>query len=96
MNDFRAANQQVEKVPFVIPNQEASMAKLSEARFYGSLDLLQGHWQCPLVPDAQEIYTIATPGGLYTQTRVQQGIFNVKFLLLSDDYTHACWRRSIA
>ena len=69
MNDFRAANQQVEKVPFVIPNQEASMAKLSEARFYGSLDLLQGHWQCPLVPDAQEIYTIATPGGLYTPVR---------------------------
>ena len=60
-----------------MPNLEASMAKLSEARFYGSLDLLQGHWQCPLVPDAQEIYTIATPGGLHrSTTRVPQEILN--------------------
>ena len=51
VSDFRAANQQVEKVPGVMPNQEASMAKLSEAGFCGSLDLLQDYWQC-LAPDA--------------------------------------------
>ena len=76
MSDFRAANQRVEKVPGVMPNQEASMAKLSEAEFYGSLDLLQGYYQCPLAPEAHEIITIATPGGLYTPTRVPQGILN--------------------
>ena len=43
VNDVRPANQQVEKVPGVMPNQEASMAKLSEAKIYGSLDLLQGY-----------------------------------------------------
>ena len=59
-----------------MPNQEASMAKLSEAKFYGSLDLLQGYWQCPLALKAQEIFTIATSGGLYTPTRVPQGILN--------------------
>ena len=52
------------------------MGKLSEATFYGSFDLLQGYWQCPLVPKAQQIFTIATPGGLYTPTRVPQGILN--------------------
>ena len=31
MNDFRAAKQRVENVPGVMPNQEASMAKVSEA-----------------------------------------------------------------
>ena len=31
VSDFRAANQRVEKVPGVMPNQQASMAKLSEA-----------------------------------------------------------------
>ena len=31
MNDFRAANQRVEKVRGVIPNQGASMAKLRGA-----------------------------------------------------------------
>ena len=59
-----------------MPNQEASMAKLSEARCYGSPDLLQSYWQCPLAPGAQEIFTIATPGGLYTPTRAPQGILN--------------------
>ena len=52
------------------------MAKLSKAKLYGSLDFLQGFWQCPLAPGAQEIFTIATPGGLYTPTRVPQGILN--------------------
>ena len=39
--DFRAQNQQVEKMPGVMPKQGASLAKLRETRFYGSLDLLQ-------------------------------------------------------
>ena len=52
-SDFRAANQRVEKVPGVMPNQEASMVKLSEAKFYGSLHLLQCYWQCPLAPEAR-------------------------------------------
>ena len=72
VNDVRPANQQVEKVPCVMPNQEASTAKLSEARFWGSLNLMQAYWHCSLAPDAPRICTIATPGGLYTPTRVPQ------------------------
>ena len=52
------------------------MATLSEAKFFGSLYLLQDYWQCPLAPKAQDIFTIATPGGLYTPTGVPQGILN--------------------
>ena len=44
VSDSWAANQRVEKVPGVMPNQEASMAKLSEAKFYGSPDLWQGYF----------------------------------------------------
>ena len=73
MSDFGDANQRIERAPGVMPNQEASMAKLSEAE---SLDLSQDCWQCPLAPEAQEILTIATPGGLYTPTRVPRGILN--------------------
>ena len=65
LSDFRAANQQVEKVPGVASYQETSIVKLSEARFYGSPDLLQGYRQSPLAPDVQKIFTITTPGGLY-------------------------------
>ena len=42
----------------------------------GNLGLLQGYWQCLLAMEAQEIFTIATPGGLYTPTRAPQGILN--------------------
>ena len=59
VSEFPAAHQKVEKVPGVVLNQEAGMAKLIEARFYGRLDLLQGYWRCPLAPDAQEVFTIA-------------------------------------
>ena len=76
VSDFWAANQQVENVPGVMTNQEASMAKLSEDRIYVSLDFLQGCWQCPLAPDAQEIFTIAALDGLCTPTSVPQGILN--------------------
>ena len=76
VSDLRAINQQVEKVPGVMSNQEATIAKLSEARFYGTLDLLQGYWQCRLAPDAEELFTIVTPGGLYTPTRVPQTFLN--------------------
>ena len=75
VSDFRAANQQVEKLPGVMPNQEAIMAKLSEARVNGTLDFMQGYWQCPLAPDAQEIFMIVTPG-MYKPTRAPQGILN--------------------
>lgn len=64
MSDFRAPNKQVETLPGVMPNLEASMARIREANFYGSL--LQGYWQCPLAPEAQEIFTIAAPGALPT------------------------------
>eukprot|EP00752_Nemacystus_decipiens_P002231 g2116.t1 len=74
--DYRPVNARVEQVPAVMPNQEASMAKLSEAKYYGSLDMLQGYWQLPLAPEAQELFTISTPDGLYTPTRVPQGILN--------------------
>ena len=76
VSDYRAVNKMVENVPAVMPNQEASMAKLSNAVCFGSLDMLQGYWQMPLAREAQEIFTIAAPGGLFTPTRVPQGVLN--------------------
>ena len=76
VGDFRVENQRVEKVTGVMPNQEPSMAKPSEAKIYSSLDLLQGYRQCPLAPHVKDIFTIATPGGLYTPTHVPQKKMN--------------------
>ena len=59
-----------------MPNQEAEMADLRGAACFGKLDMLQGYWQMPLVAEAQEVLTIATPEGLFTPTRVPQGVLN--------------------
>ena len=42
VNDYEAVNEQVEKSPDVMPNQEADMVDLLSARFFGKSDLLQG------------------------------------------------------
>ena len=52
------------------------MVDLLSARFFGKLDLLQGYWQMPLAEEAREIFTITTPLGLFTPTRVPQEVLN--------------------
>ena len=47
------------------------MVDLLGARFFGKLDLLQGYLE-----EAREIFTITTPLGLLTPTRVPQGVQN--------------------
>ncbi|CAN0182786.1 unnamed protein product [Scytosiphon promiscuus] len=75
VSDYQAVNSQVEQSPGVMPNHE-DMRDLLGAKYFGKLDLLQGYWQMPLAPEAQEIFTIATPEGLFTPTRVPQGVLN--------------------
>ena len=76
VSDYKAVNEQVEKSPGVMPNQESDMLDLLSAKFFGKLDLLQGYWQMPLAEEAQEIFTITTPFGMYTPRRVPQGVLN--------------------
>ena len=76
VNDYRAVNKKIEKVLGVMPNQEAEMVDLRGATCFGKLDMLQGYWQMPLAAEAQEMFTIAAPEGLFTPTRVPQGVLN--------------------
>ena len=59
-----------------MPNQEAEMADLRGATCCGKLDMLQRYWQTPLAAEAQEVFTIATPEGRFTSTRVLHGVLN--------------------
>ena len=52
------------------------MFDLLNARVFGKLDLLQGYWQVHLAEEAREIFTITAPLGLFTPTRVPQGVLN--------------------
>ena len=76
MSGYNVVKEQVEKSPGVMPNQEADMVNPLSARFFGKLDLLQGNWQMPWVEEACEIFTITTPLGLFTPTRVPQNDLN--------------------
>ena len=69
----RAVNKKIEKVPGVVPNQEAEMAALRGATCFGKLDM-QGYWQLSLEAESQEVFTIATPTSLFTPTRVPQAV----------------------
>ena len=76
VSDYAAVNDQVEKSQGVMPNQESDVLDLLSAKCFGKIDLLQGYWQIPLAEDAQEIFTITTPFGMFTPTRVPQGVLN--------------------
>ena len=74
VNDYRAV------VPSVKPNQQAKMTGLRGATCFGKIGMLRGYWQILLAAEAQEVFTIATPEGLFTPTRVPQGVLNVQGL----------------
>lgn len=75
-SDSQAINTLVEQSPGVMPIQEDKRKLLGEHCF-GEMDLLQRYWQMSLTPEAREIFTEkATPEGLFTPTRVPQGVSN--------------------
>ena len=76
VSDYQAVNSQVEQSPGVMPNQEDKMREFWGAKCFWKLDLLQGYWQMPLAPEEQEVFTIVTPHGLFTPTRVPQVVLN--------------------
>lgn len=56
------------------------MARLHKAHLFGKLDLLQGCCQCPVAVPAQGVFTCS---GLFTPTRVPQGVLNATVYLLT-------------
>ena len=61
VSDYRTVHKQIEKVPGVMPNQEAEMIDLRGATCFVKLDMLQGYWQMPVAAEAREVITIAAP-----------------------------------
>ena len=64
--DFRRVNMVTEKDAYPLPQVEATLSKLREARFISSIDLANGYWQVPLAPESRPITAFTVPGrGLY-------------------------------
>ena len=81
VGDFRGINDTIESVPGPMPRQEQDVSVMQGATHFCTLDILQGYYQMPLAQDAQELFTIVTPDGLYTPTRVPQGVLNATSFL---------------
>ena len=74
--DYRAVNQLVEQAAMPMPRLEELGMLLGGAAAFCTLDMIQGYWQMPLHESARELFTMVTTGGLYTPTRVPQGVLN--------------------
>ena len=74
--DYRAVNQLVEQAAMPMPRLEELGMLLKGSGAFCTLDMIQGYWQTPLHESAQELFTMVTTGGLFTPTRVPQGVLN--------------------
>ena len=74
--DFSPINGQCELVPGPMRNPEIEGEKCVGAVAFCTMDCLQGYWQCPLAEEAREYFTFVTKDGLFTPTRVPQGVMN--------------------
>jgi Reverse transcriptase (RNA-dependent DNA polymerase) len=59
-----------------MPHLESQLASLAGSKYFATFDLLQGYWQLPLHPDAQECQSFTTHEGIFTPTRVLHGNYN--------------------
>ncbi|KAH9100150.1 hypothetical protein LEN26_016133 [Aphanomyces euteiches] len=69
----RPINACTEPVPWPMPNLDVAMAVLKDSKVYFTLDWMKGYCQLPLHPDSQEYYSVMTPIGVVTPTRVLMG-----------------------
>ncbi len=75
--DYRALNAKTRKDAYPLPRIEESLEALKGAKFFSSLDLVQGFLQCAMDPaDAHKTAFRAGTGGLYQFTRMPFGLCN--------------------
>lgn len=76
VNDYRAANAQAELVPWPLPDLEEMVCWFGGVPALCSIDLMQGYRHEHLADEAQVLFDIALPSGLYTSTRVPEGMLS--------------------
>ena len=74
--DFSPINGQCELVPGPMRNPEIEGEKCVRAVAFCTMECLRGYRQCPLAEEAREYFTFVAGDGLFTPTRVPQGVIN--------------------
>ena len=71
--DVKFANDQVIKTHWPMPHMELVLKKLKKAKCFALLDAFKGYWLFPVTRRCAELYSIKTPFGVFTPTRIIQG-----------------------
>ena len=71
--DLRAVNDVTIPMSWPMPHLEVVMNNLEGSNCFFSLDCFRFYWQLPCEKTSCEYFTIVTPSGLYTPTRVIMG-----------------------
>jgi Reverse transcriptase (RNA-dependent DNA polymerase) len=71
--DLRRANAQTEPMASSMPHLESMFQSVQSSQYFEKVDLCHAHWQLALAVELQEIFSIQTPAGIYTPTRLIQG-----------------------
>lgn len=71
--DLRRENEQVQPMASSMPHLESRFQTVSGATVFSKIDLCHAYWQIALATESQEIFSIQTPLGIYTPTRLKQG-----------------------
>jgi transposase InsO family protein len=74
--DFRGINAITAPMWGPLPLLDTVGTFMSRFRLFGSCDLINGYFQCPLDESVQEAFTISSDAGLFTMTRLPQGVKN--------------------
>ena len=73
VTDYRAVNDKIEPAAMPITNLEDKASLFAGATAWRTLDIQQVYWQVPLSEDAQDMFTMVTPEGLFIPRRVPPG-----------------------
>jgi len=68
--DFRKVNEVSHKDAYPLPQVEATLDKLRDARYLSTIDLKNGYWQVPLAPESRPVTAFTVPGRGLMQFRV--------------------------
>ena len=76
VTDYRAVNDTIAPAAMPMPNLEDKASLFAGATAWCTLDMLRGYWQVLLSEEAQEMFTMVTPEGMFTPRRVPAGVLN--------------------
>ena len=74
--DYRRLNKITTKDSFPLPRVDSTLDALSNTKFFSTVDLISGYWQCELAEEAKEKTAFITHRGLYEFEVLPFGLVN--------------------